>query len=65
MHCHLFLALAYSVWAVYVLGFIKLFDLYKYLNSLLIYLPPKPREQITFEDYARTFSPIYDCYRSD
>lgn len=27
--------------------------------------PKKPNEQVTFDDYARTFAPIYDYYRWD
>lgn len=37
----------------------------QWANPYVLRAPPKPRKQITFEDYARTFSLIYDCYRSD
>ena len=37
----------------------------QWASPYVLRAPPKPQEQITFEDYARTFAPIYDYYRSD
>ena len=37
----------------------------QWVSPWVLRAPPKPLGEITFEDYARTFSAIYDFYRGD
>lgn len=37
----------------------------QWVRPHILQAPQKPREQISFEDYAQTFHPIYAYYRED